>query len=713
MIRQYELVEKVKAFNPNADENLINKAYVYAMKAHGNQKRRSGNPYFHHPVEVAGILADFGADVDTICTGLLHDTIEDTKTSYKDLVKYFGEDIAQMVEAVTKLNQYQFNTETKEEKAAENFRKLILAAADDIRVLLVKLADRIHNIRTLEFTPVEQQQRVAKETLEIYAPLAERIGINEFKGELENTSLKYLDPKTWGNIEARIKFIQSRGDDDIIRIETGLSDTLKKHHIPARIKWRFKEPYSIWRKMQTQKIRFSEIWDIVAFRIFVDNVEDCYRTLWALHTSGYKFRTGRFRDFISNPKPNGYQSLHTSLIGPRKERIEVQIRTDEMHEIAEHGIAAHWRYKQNGQPQSQDYLGLRSLVNIMKSSTTTEEILENTRMEMFRDQMFCFTPKGDIIQLREGAMVIDFAYAIHSDIGDKCVGAYVDGIEVGPLHQLNNNEQVQILTQEDARPKISWIHLVKTGSARSGIRRYWRLDNREKYTEIGHGMLFQIFAQNQKSFSKDDIAKATHHFHLSSKEDLYSAIGKGELDTRAILWFLHPELEEQSKTGGLNFIPEDNNKRVLPINGKFKGTITFSHCCHPLPGDRVVGISIPGQVLNVHTIDCHQLTHFDDDDNPDYQWHDIAWNEESENYEYTARLKLEITDSLGSLNDVTSILTQNKINIEHLNITYADGKTRDVFVDISVHSLRHLNKIREELEKSSYVVNISRPRSFQ
>ncbi|MFV0322244.1 MAG: RelA/SpoT family protein [Alphaproteobacteria bacterium] len=711
MLRQYELVEKVKAFNPNADENLINKAYVYAMKAHGHQKRKSGDPYFHHPVEVAGILADFGCDVDTICTGLLHDTIEDTDTSYEDLVEYFGEDIAQMVEAVTKLSQYHFNTETKEEKAAENFRKLILAAASDIRVLLVKLADRVHNIRTLNFTQPEQQQRVAKETLDIYAPLAERIGINEFKSELENTSLKYIDPKTWENIEARIQFIQSRGDDDIIRIENGLVDTLSNHQIDAEIKWRFKEPYSIWKKMQTQKIRFSEIWDIVAFRIFVNTVEDCYRALWALHTSGYKFRTGRFRDFISNPKPNGYQSLHTSLIGPRKERIEVQIRTFEMHEIAEHGIAAHWRYKQNGKPQVHEYLGLRSLINIMKESLTTEEILEHTRMEMFRDQMFCFTPKGDIIQLREGALVIDFAYAVHSEVGDKCVGAIVDGIEVGPLHQLNNNEQVQILTDDTTKPKVSWIPLVKTGSARSGIRRFWRLNNREKYAEIGHGLLFQTFSQAQQNFSQEELQKAIRHFRFPAKEDLFSAIGKGELDTRAVLWFLHPELEGQTESETLDFVSNEDNYK-MPINGKFKGIITFSNCCHPLPGDRIVGISMPGQTLSVHSIDCHQLAHFDNNDGPKYHWHDIAWNEESENHEYIARLKLTIKENLGSLNDVTSILTQNQINIEHIDLTLSGGDNRDVILDIHVHSLRHLNKIREQLSQSPNIMHITRPRSL-
>ncbi len=711
MLRQYELVEKIKAFNPNANEELINKAYVYAMKAHGSQKRKSGAPYFEHPLEVAGILADFGADIATICTGLLHDTIEDTNTTFQDIEEYFGVEIAQMVEAVTKLNHYHFNTETKEEKSAENFRKLILAAADDARVLLVKLADRIHNIRTLEHTSEEQQKRIAKETLEIYAPLAERIGINEFKSELENTSLRFLDPKVWQNIEARLEFIKVRGDDDIVHIQQGLLSVLEKHGIKASLKWRFKEPYSIWKKMQVQKIRFSEIWDIVAFRIFVDNVEDCYRTLGALHTSGYKFRTGRFRDFISNPKPNGYQSLHTSLIGPRKERIEVQIRTEEMHMIAEHGLAAHWRYKQNGRPQSSDYLGLRSLVKIMQESTSSDEILENTRLEMFRDQMFCFTPKGDIIQLTQDALVIDFAYAVHSQVGDKCVGAIVDGLRVNPLHVLKNNDQVRILTDDNAQPKSSWINMVKTGSARSGIRRYWRMFNREQYAEVGQGILFQTFSHFQKVLTHEDTLKSLRFFKFPAKEDLYGAIGKGELDSRAVLWFLYPELQNEKDKSALDIISDDRDEK-MPISGKFKGVITFSDCCHPLPGDRIVGISAPGQGVSVHTIDCYRLSHFDNQEGPEFQWHDLAWNEESNHQYYTGRLKITIKDMVGALKDLTTVLSDNNINIDFINLApHSINNERELTIDITVNSLRHLTKIRKILlEEIPKITNIIRPK---
>ncbi len=711
MLRQYELIEKVKAFNPNANEELINKAYVYAMKAHGVQKRKSGDPYFTHPLEVAGILADFGADAATICTGLLHDTIEDTETKFQDLEQYFGLEIAQMVEAVTKLNTYNFNTETKEEKSAENFRKLILAAADDARVLLVKLADRIHNIRTLEHTSTEQQMRIAKETLEIYAPLAERIGINEFKTELENTSLRFLFPKVWQNIEARLKFIKARGDDDIIHIQEGLLSVLKKHDIEATLKWRFKEPYSIWKKMQAQKIHFSEIWDIVAFRIFVNSVEDCYRCLGALHTSGYKFRSGRFRDFISNPKPNGYQSLHTSLIGPRRERIEVQIRTQEMHEIAEHGLAAHWRYKQNGRPQSSDYLGLRSLVKIMQESISSDDIIENTRLEMFRDQMFCFTPKGDIIQLTQNALVIDFAYAVHSEVGDKCIGAIIDGVQVNPLHILKNNDQVHILTDDKAQPKTSWIHLVKTGSARSGIRRYWRMFNREQYAEIGQGMLFQTFSFHHKNLSQEDTEKCLRFFKFPAKDDLYGAIGKGELDSRAVLWFLYPELQKSEDIGNLDIISH-NDKEKMPISGKFKGVVAFSDCCHPLPGDRIVGISTPGQGLGVHTIDCYRLSHFDNQEGPEFQWHDLAWNEESNKQYYLGRIKLIVINKIGLLRDVTTVLADHDINIEsiHLMPHNIEGE-REFTIDIHVESLRHLNKIRKLLaENIPEVKEVIRPR---
>lgn len=711
MLRQYELVEKVKAFIPSADEDLLNKAYIFSMKAHGNQLRKSGEPYFGHPVEVAGILADFGTDVATICTALLHDTLEDTDTTFEDLERLFGSEIASMVDAVTKLSKYSFRSETKEEKSAENFRKLILAAADDIRVLMVKLADRVHNMRTLQHTSTEQQFRIAKETMEIYAPLAERIGMHEFKTELENLALKYFDPKAWQDIHARLDFYHSRGDDDIIRIKEGMEEILTAIDLDFSIKWRIKEPYSIWKKMQAQKVNFSDIWDIVGFRIFVTTEEDCYRCLWALHTSRYRFRTGRFRDFISNPKPNGYQSLHTSLIGPRKERLEVQIRTHEMNEIAEHGIAAHWRYKQNGRPHSADYTGLRSLVQIMRETTDTQEILEHTRMEMFRDQMFCFTPKGDIMQLRRGALVIDFAYAIHSAIGDECVGAYVDGKHVHPLYQLQDNQVVEIITQEGAKPNANWIELAQTGSARSGIRRFWRLIERSKYSEIGHSMLYQTFHHYRKTPSEAAIKRALRHFNLGKSQDLFSAIGKGELDTHAVLWFLYPDTKTERHSTHIE-LKESDQQEKLRLSGRFKGSVTFSNCCHPIPGDRIVGISSLGEGMNIHTIDCEQLANFDITEAPKVQWIDITWSDDSEIDTYTARLKLTIADEIGALYSITEVLAKMQINVEHLALSSTINNHRSVLLDIHVHSQKHLYEIRDKLEQLRLVTKIQRPRGM-
>ncbi|HZT52128.1 MAG TPA: RelA/SpoT family protein, partial [Stellaceae bacterium] len=455
MMRQFELVERVKAYDPAADEDALNRAYVYSMKAHGAQLRASGDPYFSHPVEVAGILAGMKLDGASIITGLLHDTVEDTVATLEDVERVFGAEIARLVDGVTKLSRIELQSD--QTKQAENFRKLVLAMSEDIRVLLVKLADRLHNMRTLRFVAdPEKRRRTARETMEIYAPLAERMGMHEMKDELEDLAFAELYPDARGSIIARLDFLREKGEDLPRRIIAELDETLRQGGVEAQLSGREKTPYSIWRKMQRKNVGFEQLADIMAFRIVVDSVEQCYQALGVLH-SRYPVVPGRFKDYISTPKPNNYRSLHTGVIGPERQRIEVQIRTREMHEVAELGVAAHWVYKQAApNTEGRQYRWLRELLDILEHAPDPQEFLEHTKLEMFQDQVFCFTPKGDLIELPRGATPVDFAYAVHSQIGDTCVGAKINGRMLPLRTQLSNGDQIEIVTSKAQTPSPTW-----------------------------------------------------------------------------------------------------------------------------------------------------------------------------------------------------------------------------------------------------------------
>src|SRR5579864_4495338 len=526
MMRQFELVELVKSYDPKADEGALNRAYVYSMKAHGAQLRASGDPYFSHPVEVAGLLAQMKLDSASIVTGLLHDTVEDTVATLDDIERLFGPEITRLVDGVTKLSRIELQSD--QTRQAENFRKLVLAMSEDIRVLLVKLADRLHNMRTLRFIKdADKRRRIARETMEIYAPLAERIGMHEMKDQLEDLAFSELHPEARQSIIARLAFLREKGGDLVSRVIAELKDVLKQHGVEAQVTGREKSPYSIWRKMQRKNVGFEQLSDIMAFRVAVENVEQCYQTLGVLH-SQYPVVPGRFKDYISTPKPNQYRSLHTAVIGPERQRIEIQIRTPEMHEVAELRVAAHWVYKQ-GAPKTEgrQYRWLRELLDIIEHAPDPQEFLEHTKLEMFQDQVFCFTPKGDLIELPRGATAVDFAYAVHSQIGDTCVGAKINGRLVPLRTTLANGDQVDIVTSKAQTPSPTWERFVVTGKARARIRRFIRTQQRQQYLDLGKAIVQKAFRQESQEFTEKALEPVLPSFDAETAEDLYVAVGQG------------------------------------------------------------------------------------------------------------------------------------------------------------------------------------------
>jgi GTP pyrophosphokinase len=723
MIRQYELVERVKTYDPNADEDALNRAYVYSLKMHGSQMRASGDSYFSHPLEVAGILTGMKLDSASIVTALLHDTIEDTAATLRDVERLFGPEIARLVDGVTKLSRIELQNAEQGEpndqtKQAENFRKLLLAMSEDIRVLLVKLADRLHNMRTLHFIgDTAKRRRIARETVEIYAPLAERIGIHAIKDELEDLAFAELNPEARDGILARLSFLRREGGDLAERIVAALKRDLAAENIAASVSGREKSPYSIWRKMQVKNVAFEQLSDIMAFRIVVDAVPDCYQALGVIH-GRYPTVPGRFKDYISTPKPNGYRSLHTAAIGPERQRIEIQIRTREMHEEAELGVAAHWAYKSRERSDGKQYRWLRELLEIVDQAQRPEEFLEHTKLELFQDQVFCFTPKGDLIALPRGATPVDFAYAVHSEVGDHCVGAKVNG-RIVPLNSpLGNGDQVDIVRSKNQTPSPAWERFVVTGKARARIRRFIRNQQRAEYVMLGKAMLQKAFRQEGQEFTEKAVAGALKLFRAETADDLYAEIGAGNRTTREIYAAIfpaakpeRPEADDAGETKILPFPPKPRPKgkeRPLPIKGLIPGlAVHFARCCHPLPGDRIVGIVTTGKGVTVHTIGCETLESFSD--TPE-RWLDISWGEDAEAGEHVGRLNVTIANEPGSLGTVSTVIGRNGGNIINLKITSRTADFWELLVDIQVSDVKHLTNIIAALRATPVINQVDRAR---
>ena len=695
VLRQYELIERVRSYDPDADEGLINRAYVFSMKAHGTQTRASGDPYFSHPIEVAGILTDLKLDDQTIATAILHDTIEDTIATPEEIEKLFGKDVARLVDGVTKLSKIEAQSEN--ERAAENLRKFLLALSGDIRVLLVKLADRLHNMRTLHHIPNEdKRRRIARETMDIYAPLAERIGMYEMMNEMQTLAFQVLEPDAFASITRRLKQLTEQGGDLVSRIGLGLQLYLEDNGLHTEVMGRQKHPFSIWKKMAERHISFEQLSDVMAFRVIVETEADVYRALGLIHQR-WPMVPGRFKDYVSTPKRNGYRSLHTSVIHDSKMRIEIQIRTREMHEQAERGLAAHWAYKEGKPGADLKVPWIDDLVEILDHAASPEELLEHTRMAMYQDRIFAFTPKGELIQLPKGATPIDFAYAVHTDLGDRTVGAKVNG-RVVPLRTiLENGDQVEILASEAQHPQPSWLRFVVTGKARSGVRRFVRHKERDETVELGRKIYDEIVERLPAVLDKDAIKQALKRLKIENEDELMIAIARKRISDEQVMEALMP-----GSAGG------DVAPRPLPqqtaisIKGLTAGVAYhLAQCCHPIPGDRIVGLRREDEEIEVHVIGCDTLA-----SGVDADWLDLAWGEGSDGG--AARLAVILRDVPGALGAMAGILGTKHANIVNLQLVHRDGSFQTFNIDVEVHDLAHLHAIIAALRGADAVSSVER-----
>ncbi len=713
MIRQYELVETVKAYDPDADEDLINRAYVFAMQAHGTQKRASGDPYFSHPVEVAYKLTQYKLDPSSIVTALLHDTVEDTDVTLDDIEASFGKEIRNLVDGVTKLSRLEGKSENLNQ--AENFRKLLIAMSEDLRVLLVKLADRLHNMETLKYIKnPEKRQRIARETVEIYAALAERIGMRNLKDQLQDLAFAELYPEARDSIVKRLQFLRKEGQAELEKtlniIKQKLSEAGLKH---VDVYGREKRPFSIWKKMETKNIEFEQLSDIIAFRIVTDNIADCYHALGVIHSEWHTI-PGRFKDYISTPKSNGYQSLHTAVIGPDQQRIEIQIRTREMEDIAEYGLAAHWAYKQGHRmiKDGKQFRWIRELLDILEKSSNPEEFLENTKLEMYHDQVFCFTPKGDILAFPRGATPVDFAYAVHSGVGDTCVGAKINGRIVPLRTKLKNGDQVEIITSKTQTPSPSWERFVVTGKAKSEIRKYVRTQQRNEYINLGRAVLTKTFKQEGEEFNEAMIEPHLPLFNKKTIDDLLAEVGEGLISRQQVTEVaLGQKKAAASSTSMFSSLSKPFRKKKtaaapMPIKGLVPGmAIHFAGCCHPIPGDRIVGIVTTGKGITIHTIDCETLENYAD---APERWIDVAWEHDQIDARHIGRLRAQVSHEPAALATVTNVIAKEMGNINNLKIVNRSIDFFEILIDIEVRDLKHLNNIIANLRSKEVVQSVER-----
>ncbi len=731
-LRQYELVEQVRRYNPNANEALLDRAYVYAMKAHGEQKRASGDLYFSHPLEVAAILTDLKLDDATIAAALLHDTIEDTATTRTEIDQLFGADIGNLVDGLTKLKK--LDLVSKQAAQAENLRKLLLAIASDVRVLLVKLADRLHNMRTLGVMQPETRRRISQETLDIYAPLAGRMGMHEMREELEDLAFQELNPEAYEVMAARLSEIARRNRDLISEIERQLTGKLADRGIKAEVRGRQKRPYSIWRKMERKSVGFEQLSDIFGFRVLVGSAEECYRALGIVHTT-WPVVPGRFKDYISTPKQNDYCSLHTTVIGPGQQRVELQIRTHGMHQIAEYGIAAHALYKDaRGSPsevlsrESSAYAWLRRTIELLAEGSNPEEFLEHTKLELFHDQVFCFTPKGKLIALPRKATPIDFAYAVHTDVGNTAVGCKING-KVSPLvSELQNGDEVDIVTSKaQTAPPAAWESVVVTGKARAAIRRATRAAVRAQYAGLGRRIVERLFERAKKEYSDEKLQGALPRLARASVEDVMAAVGRGEMKVSDVARAMYPDYKEERSTARVapkkvesGWFGLRRSKAVkfkvpsyrddgpaLPIRGINSDLpVRFAPDGGAVPGDRIVGILTPGEGITIYPIQSQALREFEDQ--PD-RWLDVRWDDgEDRPQRFPARIAVQSVNEPGTLAQIAQVIAEHDGNIDNVRMTRNSPDFTEMLIDLEVYDLKHLNGIIAQLRAKSVVANAER-----
>lgn len=702
MIEVQDLVALIKAYNPKSDESLIKAAYTYGNEMHKGQTRKSGEPYFSHPISVAAILTEQHLDDATIVTALLHDTVEDTRATRKDIVSQFGTDIAKLVDGVTKLTNLELSS--TESQQAENFRKLIMAMSEDVRVLLVKLADRLHNMRTIKAMSPEKQLQKARETMEIYAPLAGRMGMQSIREELEDLAFRVLNPEGRSSIMRRFISLRNETDDVIPMITEDIVDVLANSGINAVVVGREKKPYSIWRKMEEKKEGFHRLSDIYGFRIITDSMDECYKVLGAVHQK-WPAVPGRFKDYISQPKSNGYRSIHTTVSGRRARRVEIQVRTREMHQVAETGVAAHWSYKDGSRfenPFAVDpFHWLSNLAERFEQSDNPDDFLDFVKLEMFQDQVFCFTPKGEVVKLPRGATPLDFAYAVHTNVGDSCVGAKVDGSRVPLFQRLRNGQSVQIIRAEGQRPQASWEEIAVTGKAKSAIRRALRREHRESYMRLGQEIADLALRRVGKRATKKAMSTAAKQLTLGKSDDLLAAIGAADISGQQLIEVLYPELidvEHQETASRPNRGIVGLTKGDKAIQGK---------CCRPLPGERVVGIGQKGKGITVHAIDCAMLERYEDQGG---FWIDLSWPEGSSIAEHSALLETTIANDAGVLGRICTLIGEQKANITDVNFLERKPDFYRLVLEIEVRDVKHLVHVQTAVEADSDVTEVKRCR---
>ena len=728
MMRQYELVDRVRKYNPQTDEDLLNRAYVYAMRAHGAQKRASGDPYFTHPLEVAAILTEMKLDDATIVAAVLHDTIEDTGATRAEIDSLFGPEIGSLVDGLTKLKK--LDLVSKRAAQAENFRKLLLAIADDVRVLLVKLADRLHNMRTLHYVSPEKRARIAEETLDIYAPLAGRMGMQNLRDELENLSFKHLMPEAFAMVSTRLEDLRDKNKELIKTIEEELTGELAKRGIQAHVRGRQKQPYSVWSKMERKSVAFEQLSDIFGFRVVVNDVDEVYRVIGVVHTK-WPMVPGRFKDYISTPKQNDYRSVHTTVVGPGRQRVELQVRTHEMHDIARHGIAAHALYKDRRNApapvlshESNAYQWLKRTIDLLADGDNPEEFLEHTRLELFHDQVFCFTPKGRLIALPRCATPIDFAYAVHTSVGNSAVGVKINGRLAPLLSPLSNGDEVEIIRAEGQTPPAAWESIAVTGKARAAIRRASRDAVRAQYAGLGRQIVVRAFERAGKKFSEDKVRASLPRLARANIEDVLAAVGRGEMFSGDVVKAVYPDFKEERKAAPVH--PADpgwfgmqkatavqfkvpgvpSDVHALPIRG-LRGDlpVNFAPNGGAVPGDRIVGIMTPGEGITIYPIQSPALEAFDDQ--PE-RWLDVRWDVDGAQELFPAKIIVAAINEPGSLGAVASLIGEQGANIDDVKFNKKSPDFREMILEIQVFDLKHLTDILSRLRSMPIVNSVER-----
>ena len=700
MISADDLIALVRNYNPKTNEALIRTAYDFGARMHDGQVRHSGEPYFTHPVAVAAILTEQQLDDATIITALLHDTIEDTKASYKMVAETFGDEIARLVDGVTKLTNLQLSS--VETKQAENFRKLFMAMSKDMRVILVKLSDRLHNMRTIRAMRPDKQGQKARETMDIFAPLAGRMGMQWMREELEDLAFKVLNPDARASIIRRFITMQRETGDVIQRITGDMRHELEKADIDAEVFGRAKKPYSIWRKMQEKDQSFSRLSDIYGFRVITDTEEDCYRTLGAIHQR-WRAVPGRFKDYISQPKSNGYRSIHTTVSGRDGKRVEVQIRTRQMHDVAETGVAAHWSYRDGVRSQNPFAVDpakwISQLSEQFDSEDDHEDFLEAVKLEMYSDQVFCFTPKGEVVKLPRGATPIDFAYAIHTRIGNACVGAKVDGMRVPLWTRVKNGQSVEIITAEGQTPQATWLEIATTGKAKSAIRRSLREADRERFITLGRELARSAFAHVRKRATEKALDTAAKQLRLADGDEVLARLGSAELTGREVVQAIYPDLKP--KQGA----KVDSTKAVIGLSPN--QSFQRATCCEPLPGERIVGITFRGEGVVVHAIDCARMVEYD---NQPERWLDLHWHDGAHPAVYGVTLDLTIGNDAGVLGRVCTLIGETGANISNLEFLDRKPDFYRLLIYVELRDAEHLHTLMGALEAESDVATIDRHR---